>query len=666
MPDQRPASIRGRGGVGGDIAAGDRHGGEGDVRGGKTTLIQRIFSPRKKLDQRNRRILLDKVQNFWVEGVLEKSLHGAAMIAPGMEKQSGEVDHPWEMVLEMPAQEKTYTLPSGTRIADVFDGVGRALLILGEPGSGKTTTLLELARDLIAHARDNIDEPVPVVFNLSSWDGQGTIARWLAGELNTKYGIPKKLGREWLAEEWLLLLLDGLDEVREEHRTACVEAINWYREGHSQTPLAVCSRTADYRALTAPLKLEGVVVLQPLSREQIAAYLECPGDELRALRTLLHSDGTWLELAQNPLVLSMMVLAYGGASLTNLPAFDTVEARRKHLFNAYVRRMFMRGKREVSYTPKQTAEWLVWLARKMVERSQTVFLIERMQPGWLDTNAQRWLYRIITVLACVLIFGLLGGSLGVLVSGLVSGLIFGLIFGWGRKIKTVEAWGWSWRRALRRLLTVGLPGGLVIWLISELLGSFLAALAFMLTSLLDVLLVVTILFVFVGLVDPFAAFYFVEDAVAKAGLTAGLAFGLLAGLFGGLGRRQVEARSMVVNQGIWLSARRTLIAGLIFGLAAGLAAGLVAGQNVGVDEGLLVGLLGGVVGGLIVLLLYGGKAIIQHLTLRAILASSGRLPWKLVPFLNHAADLTILRKVGGGYIFVHRLLMEHFATIDVS
>ena len=37
-------------------------------------------------------------------------------------------------------------------IGDVFAGTGRALLILGEPGSGKTVTLLELARAVLLRA----------------------------------------------------------------------------------------------------------------------------------------------------------------------------------------------------------------------------------------------------------------------------------------------------------------------------------------------------------------------------------------------------------------------------------------------------------------------------------------------------------------------------------
>jgi hypothetical protein len=34
--------------------------------------------------------------------------------------------------------------------------------------------------------------------------------------------------------------------------------------------------------------------------------------------------------------------------------------------------------------------------------------------------------------------------------------------------------------------------------------------------------------------------------------------------------------------------------------------------------------------------------------------------------LNYCVDLIFLRRVGGGYIFVHRLLMEHFAEMYVE
>jgi hypothetical protein len=35
-----------------------------------------------------------------------------------------------------------------------------------------------------------------------------------------------------------------------------------------------------------------------------------------------------------------------------------------------------------------------------------------------------------------------------------------------------------------------------------------------------------------------------------------------------------------------------------------------------------------------------------------------------VSFLDYAAERMFLRKVGGGYIFVHRLLQDYFAALE--
>ena len=60
----------------------------------------------------------------------------------------------------------------------------------------------------------------------------------------------------------------------------------------------------------------------------------------------------------------------------------------------------------------------------------------------------------------------------------------------------------------------------------------------------------------------------------------------------------------------------------------------------------------------------GGRACIQHLVLRIMLWRNGSAPLHYVRFLDYAAGHIFLRKVGGGYIFVHRLLLEYFASLE--
>src|SRR5262249_50195056 len=142
-------------------------------------------------------------------------------------------------------------LPAGTQIVQVFDAMDQALLILGAPGSGKTTLLLELARDLLTRAGDDPAHPIPVVFPLATWSvSRKPLVEWLRDELNFRYDVPRAIAQQWVGSDLLLPLLDGLDEVKAEHRAACVAAINAFRQSHGLLPLVITSRMADYEALT--------------------------------------------------------------------------------------------------------------------------------------------------------------------------------------------------------------------------------------------------------------------------------------------------------------------------------------------------------------------------------------------------------------------------------
>ena len=62
----------------------------------------------------------------------------------------------------------------------------------------------------------------------------------------------------------------------------------------------------------------------------------------------------------------------------------------------------------------------------------------------------------------------------------------------------------------------------------------------------------------------------------------------------------------------------------------------------------------------------GGSAVIKHYVVRMTLWLNGHTPFKFVKFLDDCARLILLKKVGGGYIFIHRMLLEYFAEIPQS
>jgi NACHT domain len=357
------------------------------------------------LAAQNRQRMLAKVRSFWIKGVLENSLHGAALMVLGLQEQPDAVAHPWQLVLQEPDQ-STRTLPTGTRITQVYDEAVGELLLLGEPGSGKTTLLLELARDLLDHAEKESSLPMPVVFNLSSWaTRQAPLAEWLVDEMNTKHQVPRSLGQEWIAADQVLPLLDGLDEVKKEYPPACVGAINTFRLQHGLVPMVVCSRRAEYFDLTARVLLEAAVMVQRLSEKQIDEYLSCAGGQLDAVRVALREDQALQKLITTPLMLIALTLAYAGKPVEELMMMETAEMRRRHIFETYVHRMLQRRGSQVHYPHEQTMHWLTWLAWQLTQQNQTEFYLERLQPEWLPKSRQRRTYRLVSVLVGVLVYG---------------------------------------------------------------------------------------------------------------------------------------------------------------------------------------------------------------------------------------------------------------------
>ncbi len=382
-------------------------------------------SPRRKINPQK----LEKARKGYLD-ILEKdvnnrvktSIHNARFIDISSGESPDSTYLPW--------------LYQANEEPEVFDRFEKALakfegrvLLLGAPGSGKTTTLLHVAQQLIGEAQNDRDAPIPLLFNLSKFRGKDNlsarkaffpwrspqqtqteeqageevIADWLV-QMMTEYADPftlrkykspwvsRDVAKLWLEEEKVALLLDGLDEVDDHQLRRLVGYLNDYLVEHPEMTMVVCSRIVEYEPLKdnkeTRLHLEGAVTLQPLNQEQIDSYLEKA--KAIALRDALSDDQALYELAQSPLTLSMMTLAYGGSAPKDIPANLSLVERRRHLFDTYIDHMMQRKARrdrgipfdlnrdndipprEYPYTRKQVARYLGWLA---------VRLSERMKPG---------------------------------------------------------------------------------------------------------------------------------------------------------------------------------------------------------------------------------------------------------------------------------------------
>lgn len=556
------------------------------------------------------------------------------------------------------------------------DDIAGKLLILGTPGAGKTTALLSLAEQLVCGALAKPKTVIPVLFELSTWrkDNQST-RDWLIEQLYEQHGGNRKakLYEQWLDQQVLLPLLDGLDELGFERQQKCTQKLNEFARQYPK--LVVCCRVKEFAQANIKLNtLNGAVCLEPLSDAQIQTYL---GVQQSPLWSVIESSPTLQTLLEPT--------AEGDPGLLRIPLFITLAASvydsqhsfrtKAELLNQYVDRQLSPEvresdrrnnleKRDWAYkTPELEPDWrqtertLRWLAIRLQQTNTVEILIEQIQPTWLETKQKWQQYRLIFGLIVGLIFGLIAVLIAVrsfeLFGGLIYGLFIGLfcgLFAGLEDIAPVEAFNISMSQIVQR-------GILRIWK-GWLIGGLFFGSTFGLI---------------IGL---------------NIGLIFGLTFGLIVGLMGGLNvglivglKQDLQLRSRP-NQGISNSLQSffwtTLLSYplgvvLVFGiteLSTTVAQGVSEGESIGMivhsiwemfPQYLVPGILGALVFGF---LWGGGLACIQHVCLRFVLWQSGVAPRNLAQFLNYCVERRLLQRVGGRYRFLHRELLDHFAQLQ--
>jgi HEAT repeat protein len=228
--------------------------------------------------------------------------------------------------------------------AQAFKQHGRRVVLLGEPGAGKTTTLLAFAREAVSSRLADPSALLPVYVPIRTWDGTGDLVAWMAAVAD----LDAATLRTAVVSGQVLLLLDGLDELRrisvragasEDPRLAFLRAATTL----GRTPMVIACRRAEYEQMAASsatrVGLEAVIRLLPLTDGQISQYLS-KGPQLLAT---LRSDDTLRGMARNPLIMTLLAMAYHDEGLKaddlNDPAYSLAEVRSR-IFSKFVARRY--------------------------------------------------------------------------------------------------------------------------------------------------------------------------------------------------------------------------------------------------------------------------------------------------------------------------------------
>lgn len=373
-----------------------------------------------------KQLLLQAVKDE-VEVRLLSSLHNVALINLGKQVQLERIERLWDVELKT-GSSQFELVSSKTSILEIFErmDVAGKLLIRGKTGSGKTTTMLNFAKEMIRRAEADINYPIPVLLDLCSWrNPQQPMTDWLVDELKLKYGVRKNLGKQLLDNKQLLPLLDGLDEVEPSLHESCVRELNAWLQGTTQPLyLVVCSLWGDIQDSSQQdiwqLSLNAVVQLKPLTQEQVQQYLislDCT-----ELCQMLEQDTNLLELVRTPFLLNITAMSYELLSLVQWQQLSSRAQHVEYLLDAYVQYMLHReiqnrwyGKHKIP-SVEQTRRWLVYLAQQLQEEWRTEFLVGKTPFYWVPTGRNSYEYSLSVLLIIWLI------------PFIVLGIIFWLIF----------------------------------------------------------------------------------------------------------------------------------------------------------------------------------------------------------------------------------------------
>ena len=464
------------------------------AKGGESSAPAGSLSIAEVADQ-----LAIAVGKQWADEAAIRRLNDPYPLPVSWDAADASLTDPWDLLVKLASSGAGWPSPpapgiwaadphglagEGGQLAEVLAKVptGR-LVVLGEPGSGKTMLMVRLVLDLLKNRGDG--EPVPILASIASWNpAEQDLRDWLCAQLLIDHpglatsppeGMGERTRAEALLESRLILpVLDGLDEIPNEVRGPAIGRINDALLPGQQA-VATC-RSMEYREAVRPvggvevtLRAAAAVELRPLDADAVRKYLreDAAGPVARArwdpVLPVLGTEAPAGRALSTPLMVSLARAIYNPrpgelagtlrdpAELCDQSDQTAVESL---LFDAFIPAAYRHGLAG-RWKAQDAEKWLVFLARearhygdlawwKLSAASHYVatfpamfwprsFVVTTIWPPWSRGPMARWMLpaRAISVTSSVTSpkAGLALARKAAVVNGPVTGVVFGVVLG---------------------------------------------------------------------------------------------------------------------------------------------------------------------------------------------------------------------------------------------
>jgi hypothetical protein len=209
------------------------------------------------------------------------------------------------------------------------------IIILGEPGSGKTATLSQLTFEYAKMALENPDAALPVFLRLDDIKGNEYFEDYLGRYLGPLSPYLETI----LLSRGVVMLLDGLNEIPKSHYSIQVRRIREWQARYPNQLIAITCRTREFKENWGNFcKIE----ISSLASIRIQSFIQkfLKEEDATQLTQIINGDRALKNLGRNPYILFMIIQIYVKSG--------EIPANRTKLYSAFVDTLLSREQKRMS------------------------------------------------------------------------------------------------------------------------------------------------------------------------------------------------------------------------------------------------------------------------------------------------------------------------------